>query len=91
MPVLFLPLADGADSMPVRIKNITIDDGKLRLAFVPLKPAERAALLEKLRARIELTVKDFNYRAATGAVVGIVAGNVFTRLAGNGWAGGRMT
>jgi len=48
-PVLFLPLADGADSMPVRIKEIEVDDGKLLLSVVPLTPAERAALLDKIR------------------------------------------
>ncbi len=49
-PVLFLPLADGADSMPVRIREIEVDDGKLLLSVVPLTAVERAALFDKIRS-----------------------------------------
>ena len=53
-PVLFLPLADRADSVPVRITDIEIDDGKLMLAVVPLSPAERARAAGSYPGGIEI-------------------------------------
>ncbi len=49
-PILFLPLADGGDSVPVRLTDVEIDEGKLTLAVVPLTPAERVAFLSRIKS-----------------------------------------
>ena len=48
-PVLFLPLAEGGDSVPVKLRGVQVDDGKLSLAVVPMTTQERRSLLERIR------------------------------------------
>jgi uncharacterized protein YpmS len=48
-PVLFLPLAGEKDSVPVKVANVAVETGKLTLTVEPLTPAERAALLQRIR------------------------------------------
>jgi len=48
-PVLFLPLAGERDSVPVKVARVAVETGKLTLTVEPMSPAERAALLERIR------------------------------------------
>jgi len=48
-PVLFLPLADAGDSVPVKVANVALETGKLTLTVEPMTPVERAALLQRIR------------------------------------------
>jgi hypothetical protein len=48
--VLFLPLADGGDSVPVKLTGVEIQEGAMKLTVEPLTMAERAALLTRLRS-----------------------------------------
>jgi hypothetical protein len=58
-PVLFLPLAGQRDSVPVKVADVAVETGKLTLVVEPLSPAERVALLERVR-----TESSANARAA---------------------------
>jgi len=49
-PVLFLPLADRGDSVPVKLRGVQVEDGKLAMTVVPLTVAERSALLQRVRS-----------------------------------------
>lgn len=49
-PVLFLPLAGERGTVPVKVANVAVDTGKLTLTVEPMSPAERMALLERIRA-----------------------------------------
>lgn len=51
--ILFLPVAGGGDSVPVRVTNIEIEEGKLAMSVVPLTAQERAQLLDKIRTGVE--------------------------------------
>ncbi|MEA2708814.1 MAG: hypothetical protein QOF78_1415 [Phycisphaerales bacterium] len=48
-PVLFLPIAGERDSVPVKVVNVAVETGKLTLVVEPLTPAERVALLQRIR------------------------------------------
>jgi hypothetical protein len=47
-PVLFLPFKDRA-AVPVRLTDVKVADGALSFTVMPVTPAERAALMERLR------------------------------------------
>ena len=47
-PVLFLPLAEKSDSVPVRVIDVAISDGELLLHVRPLTPAQRTELLHRI-------------------------------------------
>ena len=49
-PVLFLPLAGQKDSVPVKVSDLLVETGTLTLRVEPLSPAERTALLNRIRA-----------------------------------------
>ena len=49
-PILFFPLADGGASVPVKVVRVEVADEKLKLLVEPLKPAERTALLDRIRS-----------------------------------------
>jgi len=49
-PVLFLPLAGERDSVPVKVADVAVETGKLTLVVEPMSPAERVALLERIRS-----------------------------------------
>jgi hypothetical protein len=48
-PVLFLPLAGDGDSVPVKVAHVAAETGKLTLTVEPMSPAERTALLQRIR------------------------------------------
>ena len=48
-PVLFLPLAGDGESVPVKVADVAVETGKLTLVVEPMTPAERVALLERIR------------------------------------------
>ena len=48
-PVLFLPLAGERDSVPVKVAGVAVETGKLTLVVEPMTPAERLALLQRIR------------------------------------------
>jgi hypothetical protein len=49
-PILFLPLVDQGKSVPVRLTQLDIDDARLTMTVVPLNPAERVRLLNRIRS-----------------------------------------
>jgi hypothetical protein len=49
-PVLFMPLIDRGQSVPVRVTAVSVSDDKLTLRAEPLTPAQRAALLEHIKS-----------------------------------------
>jgi hypothetical protein len=48
-PILFLPLVERGEAVPVRITQASVAQDKLTLVVEPLTPTERAALLERIR------------------------------------------
>jgi hypothetical protein len=48
-PILFLPLVERGQAVPVRVKQVGVADDKLTLLVEPLSPTERAALLDRIR------------------------------------------
>jgi hypothetical protein len=48
-PVLFLPLAGDGESVPVKVADVAVETGKLTLVVEPMTPAERVALLQRIR------------------------------------------
>jgi hypothetical protein len=48
-PILFLPLADRGESVPVKVQDVKVGDGELILMVTPLTPAQRATLLARIR------------------------------------------
>lgn len=52
-PVLFLPLVDRGQSVPVRLTDVRIDDAKLTLLVEPLTPTQRADLLQRIRTPLD--------------------------------------
>jgi hypothetical protein len=53
-PIIFLPLVERGQSVPVRVKDARVEDGALKLAAEPLTAEERAALLARIRSPIDL-------------------------------------
>ena len=51
--VLFLPSGQRGRSMPVRLKDVKIEDKALSLTVTPLTASQRAALLERIREPYE--------------------------------------
>ena len=49
-PVVFLPLVEHGESVPVRLREVSIGDGTIELSVEPLVPAERAELLARIRS-----------------------------------------
>jgi hypothetical protein len=47
--ILFLPLVDRGQSVPVRLTDVSITDTKLSMLVEPLKPQEREGLLQRLK------------------------------------------
>ena len=48
-PVLFLPFEDDGRAVPVQLTSVRITDGELTLTVESMPPADRAALLERIR------------------------------------------
>lgn len=49
-PVLFLPLVDRGQAVPVRVTELSASDGKLRLLVQPLSTDQREQLLQQIRS-----------------------------------------
>jgi hypothetical protein len=49
-PILFLPLAEHAQAVPVKVAEVRITDDKLTLLVEPLSADERLVLLDRIRA-----------------------------------------
>jgi hypothetical protein len=47
--VLFVPTTNNQGGVPVRLTDVTLTDGKLALTVTPLTPAEREALIARLK------------------------------------------
>jgi uncharacterized protein YpmS len=48
-PVLFLPIADHGQTVPVRVTSITLSGGQVSMQVQPLTAAERQSLLDRIR------------------------------------------
>ena len=48
-PVLFLPFEDDGRAVPVRLTSVRVTDGELTLTVESMTPADRAALLDRIR------------------------------------------
>ncbi len=55
-PIIFLPLLERGQSVPVRVKEARVEDGQLSLAVEPLTAEERAALLARVRSPNDVAV-----------------------------------
>ena len=67
-PVLFLPVGQRGRSMPVKLTEVEIEDKSLSLTVTLLDPAERVALLDRIRQRYDDQKTALNTgRTPTGA------------------------
>jgi hypothetical protein len=56
--ILFMPVGHGF--VPVRLSNLTVEEGSISLTFAPIEPHEQAQLIEKIRAPAELPPRTTN-------------------------------
>ncbi|HLL89165.1 MAG TPA: hypothetical protein VK324_07665 [Tepidisphaeraceae bacterium] len=53
--VLFVPTANNQGGVPVKLTDVTVEDGRLSLTVTPLDPGERQALIDRLREPFDRT------------------------------------
>jgi hypothetical protein len=57
-PVLFLPLVERRANVPVRIRDVKVEDHNVTMTVLPLDGKERAALLARIKAEEPAAVPD---------------------------------